>query len=666
MTPAIKGMLLAISSSLAASIVAKVTVITALGLFAAWLARGSRAAVRHALLAAALGVTLLLPIASLLVPPVQLGVPVAVENRASAAPPLVSGVDQMPPVLVTDDLDARVISPLQSSRISLSHLLVAGWIAGGAIFLLPVVIGLWQIRLLRRSGLPWCRGQALAQAIALDAGVLRRVEVLLHEGVPGPMTCGIVHPAIVLPPDAESWSEEDLNRAFVHELEHVRRGDSVSRSLARGACAVYWFHPLVWIAWRRLGLEAERSCDDAVLRRSEATAYAAQLVGLAKRLSAAEKSPLLAMANRADLTTRVRAVLDGRQRRGRAGAFSLGLATTAAMVLVISMSSLILVAMPQATQTQTVTSRQFDAVPVKPIGPKGQGEPREKPDPVRLVAQAQRATVDRTVSAVPVAPKFEAVSIHRCDNNAGLRSGSARAMPGRVTAECATLGGPFPGLISESYGMFAEGRRHSPTLSPPVEGGPSWVNSERYTIIAKAEGDPGEGLMIGPMLQGALEDRFKLKLHHETREIPVYALTISKNGSKLRVAEGPACVPVAGKPCLSGLHVQGHNFVLNLRGTLAQFAEILDVSLDQPIVDKTGLSGNFDLHLEFGIDHATAPAFQAFAKIALPNGLVSRADPSGGVSIFTAIQEQLGLKLEPARGPGDFIVIDQVERPSEN
>ena len=135
-----------------------------------------------------------------------------------------------------------------------------------------------------------CRGGMGSRSstrLALEAGIHRRVEVLLHEALTGPMTCGVVHPAIVLPRDAQSWEAEDLNRAIVHELEHVRRGDWVSHCLARAVCAVYWFHPLVWIAWRQLALEAERSCDDAVLGRSEATAYADQLVGLARRLSAA-------------------------------------------------------------------------------------------------------------------------------------------------------------------------------------------------------------------------------------------------------------------------------------------------------------------------------------------------------------------------------------------
>lgn len=252
--------------------------------------------------------------------------------------------------------------------------------------------------------------------------------------------------------------------------------------------------------------------------------------------------------------------------------------------------------------------------------------------------------------------RFEAVSIHRCDDNFGGRSGPARSTPGRLKAECATLGGPFPGLIAEAYGLFAGGRRHSPATIPPVEGGPSWINSERYTIAATAAGDPGEGTMIGPMLQAVLEERFHLKLHHETREIPVYALTTGKAGLKLRAAEGPTCTPAPGKPCRSGVQLQGRNLVLDLRGTMAQFADTLSVSLDRPVVDQTGLTATFDFHLEFAIDQTT-PQFQ---------GLIDPANPSGGVSIFTAIQEQLGLKLDPARGPGDFLVIDHVERPSEN
>jgi TonB family protein len=280
-----------------------------------------------------------LPIASVVSPPVRIAVTPAaralltlspVANAIPSAAPAQAGVTAAP-----------VVSP--STDFPVSALLLAAWMAGSVLFLLPVAMGLWQVRSLRRSALPWSQGQSAVDGLAVEAGIRRRVEVLLG-ALPGPMTCGVAHPAIVLPMDAQTWEAEDLHRALVHELEHVRRADWPIHCLARTACAVYWFHPLVWMAWRRLELEAERSCDDAVLGRSEATAYADQLVGLARRLSTSEKSPLLAMASRADLAARVGAVLDSRQRRGRAGVFAVALACAAAAALVLTVSPLRMVA----------------------------------------------------------------------------------------------------------------------------------------------------------------------------------------------------------------------------------------------------------------------------------------------------------------------------------
>jgi beta-lactamase regulating signal transducer with metallopeptidase domain len=387
MMPFINGLMLALSSSPAASIVAKVTVISALGLTGAWLARGSRASVRHALLTASFGATLALPIASLVAPTVHLAVPIAVPNIVSdvvehqTVRPSPIGADPTPLDTPSESGMGAIPAVPQASRLSLPLLLMTVWVAGAALALLPMVIGLWQIRSFRRCSLPWLHGHSVVEGLARDAGIHRRVDVLLHEGLPGPMTCGVVHPAIVVPPDAETWDAEDLNRVMVHELEHVRRADRVSQCFARALCAVYWFHPLVWIAWRRLSLEAERSCDDAVLGRSEATAYADQLVGLARRISISTKPPLLAMAARVDLATRVSAMLDSRQRRGRAGILSVALASAAAVVLVIAMSPLMLVAAPQsattAPQTQTVT----EPVTLAPA-------PVQKTAPV-LIAQVQ-------------------------------------------------------------------------------------------------------------------------------------------------------------------------------------------------------------------------------------------------------------------------------------
>jgi TonB family protein len=145
---------------------------------------------------------------------------------------------------------------------------------------------------------------------------------------------------IVLPMDAPTWHEDYLSRAIIHELEHIRRGDWASQCLARAVCACYWFHPLVWIGWRRMVLEAERACDDAVLRRAEAIAYADQLVVLAERISNPPNWPLLTLANRTELAARVAAVLDSRQQRGRAGIVCLALVCVTSAVVVATISPL--------------------------------------------------------------------------------------------------------------------------------------------------------------------------------------------------------------------------------------------------------------------------------------------------------------------------------------
>jgi beta-lactamase regulating signal transducer with metallopeptidase domain len=231
MMPVIDGAVLAASSLLAASIVVKATVATALAFIGARLARRSRAAVRHALLAAAFGVLLALPIASIVTPPVRIAVPAAAPKRIE--PAFAGTAGAISPVAPAPASVGAVSAVPQSAGLSPSALLLTAWIGGTALFLFPVVMGLWQVRALRRCALPWPHGQSVVEKLALDAGIRRRVEVLLHGTLPGPMTCGVVRPAIVLSQDAQTWEGDDLNRAIVHELEHVRRGDWVSHCLAR-------------------------------------------------------------------------------------------------------------------------------------------------------------------------------------------------------------------------------------------------------------------------------------------------------------------------------------------------------------------------------------------------------------------------------------------------
>jgi beta-lactamase regulating signal transducer with metallopeptidase domain len=157
------------------------------------------------------------------------------------------------------------------------------WALGAALLLTRLAISLVRLRRIRRSGIPSLELNQTMRILTTSAGMRRQVEVLLHDEVEVPFTSGFLRPVIFLPSDASAWSELELQRVFVHELEHIKRGDWLVQVLVRTVCAFYWFQPLVWIAWRQICLEAERACDDAVVIGNERTAYAEQLVHLAKR-----------------------------------------------------------------------------------------------------------------------------------------------------------------------------------------------------------------------------------------------------------------------------------------------------------------------------------------------------------------------------------------------
>jgi len=173
--------------------------------------------------------------------------------------------------------------------------------------------------------------------------------------------------------------------------------------------------------------------------------------------------------------------------------------------------------------------------------------------------------------------------------------------------------------------------------------GPSWLNDERYDIIAKAAG-PAPLAQLRQMLRTLLAERFHLQLHRETKELPVYALVAAKGGPKLHKAEPGG-----------NTDMRGENGSFVFRNTsMPLFAEDLSTlsQMDRPVLDRTGIPGFFDFNLKF----------------AESNDEMKRALIAGdGASVFTLIQEQLGLKLEARKGPVGMLVIDHAERaPTEN
>jgi beta-lactamase regulating signal transducer with metallopeptidase domain len=337
MIPILNEAVLAVSGWTELSIVVKATLILAGGLVCTTLARRSTSSVRHLVLAAMFVAILVLPVVVLSAP--EVAVPIDVQIAASptratvtSVDSSVTGVSQSPAI---DDIVPRAAQP--GKRIAAASVLRIVWVPGVVLLLVSLTYEMWRLRCLRRRGLPALEFHGLFQEVTGATQMRRRVELLLHEDVPAPLTCGILRPVILLPIDAVEWSEDDLRRALIHELEHVRRCDWVIQLIARAACACYWFHPLAWVAWRRLALEAERACDDAVVRHEDGTDYADQLLSLARKMSHTAEQPALGMAKRGDLSARVTALLDGAQRRERAGAFAAAVVIGAASLIVLSL-----------------------------------------------------------------------------------------------------------------------------------------------------------------------------------------------------------------------------------------------------------------------------------------------------------------------------------------
>jgi bla regulator protein blaR1 len=195
-----------------------------------------------------------------------------------------------------------------------------------------------------------------------------------------------------------------------------------------------------------------------------------------------------------------------------------------------------------------------------------------------------------------------------------------------------------------------------------VTGGPGWMISDRYDVNAKAEATTERVSpdTFRPMLQSLLAERFQLKFHKETKEMPVYALVAGKGPHKMKASETPA----GANPQQRQMMRIGRGQA-NLQGTtMAGLAQLLSQQLGRPVIDKTGIQGTFDVEM-----HWTPEPGQGGGPFGggapPPPDAIAQSDTSGP-SIFTAVQEQLGLKLDSTKGPVEIMVIDSASKPTEN
>jgi uncharacterized protein (TIGR03435 family) len=224
------------------------------------------------------------------------------------------------------------------------------------------------------------------------------------------------------------------------------------------------------------------------------------------------------------------------------------------------------------------------------------------------------------------APEFDVTSVKPSRSNGWQ---GIDTMPGRIQANSITL----TRAIREAYGVGPH----------QVIGGPDWMATDRWEIVARADRPVDDDDILMQMLRELLADRFRLALHRETRMLPAYVLEVDKKGPHMQPAE-------AGDSDTEMHGGRGGPTTLEARKTdMNRLAELLDWRMDRPVVNHTGLNGGFNFTLHWA-----------------PDNLRDADDEADDVSIYTAVGEQLGLRLRTAKAPVEVLVIDHVERPSEN
>ena len=372
-------------------VVVRTTAVLLLALCATTILRRASAATRHLVWTVALAGVLVLPFLGRVVPEWRV-VPVPVELAPAAPAPVEHAVVDHAPAEAAHESTPAPAAP--APRTDWMTWIVGLWAAGGAILLLRLaggVVRIWWVE--RRSAeLADAGWTTLTDGLARRLRLGRMVTLLRGEHASVPMTWGIVRPVVLLPAEADEWSEERRTVVLAHELAHIRRWDALTQWIAHLAVAVHWYNPLVWAAARRLRQEREQACDDAVLALGARPAeYADHLLDIVRSLgNASGPAAALAMARRSQFEGRLLAILDAAVPRtgvGRAVALAT-LAGGAVFILPLAALSPRLAAAPQYAQAAPATEP---------------AEPAVHPEPAETVLESEAALASDEVEMAEMA-----------------------------------------------------------------------------------------------------------------------------------------------------------------------------------------------------------------------------------------------------------------------
>ena len=503
------------------------------------------------------------------------------------------------------------------------------WPAGTLVVLLAWVVK-WRRASAAVHSAPEITAGPVLQTLRRLEGHRPRLRLVSSDRSIEPGVFGIVQPVLMWPAGMESrFTDAQIEAILVHEIAHTHRRDNLAAMLQMGVEALFWFHPLVWWIGTRLVDERERACDEEVVRRgTEPDVYAESIL---KTCRFYVESPLVCVAGvtGSDLKKRVEQIMknDAHAALGVLKQALLWAAMIAAIAVPVSIG--------------IITSP-------------------------RLAAQIVAPAAD--------APTFDVASI-KPNTTPGRRGGGGG--PGRVTM----VGMPVRQLIAQAYEIH----------DSQIIGGQDWLASQGYDINATMNGTPSpeERRML---MRTLLRDRFKLTFHTEKRDLPIYALVVPRSDGRLgpglkRIPDdecpapgsprrGGPPAPPSGPPaspfdpnavaaCGSIVFGPGrllaHGVPIDmLSGSLSRLPAI--TAFNRPVTNLTKLEGFYDFDFRFNNELGRGGPPPPGSPAAAPNAITPGDEPA----LFTALQEQLGLKLNSQRATLDVLVIDSIERPAEN
>lgn len=491
------------------------------------------------------------------------------------------------------------------------------WSVGVLMFSLRLVYGNAQAIALRRRAEPADGAiRSIVARLAGRMGIARSIAVFVSSITDSPATLGWIRPVILLPPaTALGITPQQFEALLAHELAHIRRHDYAANVAQMVVETLYFYHPGVWWVSKRIRFERELCCDDiAVGLCGDRVGYAQALTSVA-RLRVGQ---MAVAAGGGPLVRRIQRIL--------------GLPTPA------STSS------PTWITAVVMTTALALGVVLGIGGPVAGGALKASP-----TSQQQDVAAVR-LPALGEAVTFDTASVRANTSGGQGRGAGTKGRTYTATNQTVRL------FIAVAYGIAGP-------QSFRLVGGPSWIEGDRFDVVATLpEGSTVR--QVPSMLRALLADRFKLVVHTEIRDAPMFALVIARGdgrlGRQLRKAstdceaeEAAGKVIPPPKPGERGLcDAEIGGTVLGRGQRLTSLARMLGGIAGRPVVDRTGLTGAFDFDLAL-------PDLRTGPDSAGPGG-----DAGGGV--FTALQEQLGLKLESIRGSLEVVVIDRIERPTVN